>query len=738
MATDSGTLIEGQRQSTSVLCVSADGFGSNNPQTAIQNYMSEFVSNSYTMRTPSRSSPRKISPSDVVDLDQSDEPVPLERGNWYETDSGDGELHYVLKDGLTAEDYLYFDILQTGSLPSVFELLFTDESGSLLGSIPELIWSRSNEKFIMNIRTLPGCAARVRIPLGDLLEHRVKRSREGAWLSSYLGGTQIHPEKVERIVVRVKETRGNQTRWCQSPLSISATEPPENHSPASTVDHLLDPFGQCATQSVPNKIDDVPELTDHLCSRPSPSDVEWPEEVSEWGGWAPEQFEGTGYFRTHHDGDRWWLLDPDGHPFWSAGVSTVRPIIESAYGGLEEHLEWLPDETGKFADAHVDDVDPVQDTHSDEHGPTFNYLGANLIRAFGPEDWKREWKTTIRAELRDMGFNTIGAWSDPTLHEDGSLPYTRTLEYTFPDVPNVHSDFPDIHHPAFESALDAYAKPLEETAECSSLIGYFLGNYPDWTLLQHSLAEGMVTNGRTSHSHDWLASELESVYGTNATLQKQWNTDVTFEAIRAGEVSEITGAAEDDLREYSRELVGQLIERMTNKCKEHDPNHLNLGIRFAEVPPAWAHPCLDCIDVLTVYSYSSTLEGSDATDRFVSLSREYDLPVLIGEWQFGTTASPTHSPGLCPVSTQSDRGDAIRVYLEDAVSRPWCVGAHYFRLYDHSAIGGRHGENFNIGIFDTCQQRYDPVATAFRESHERLYRVATGECEPYDDGPDYE
>jgi len=690
------------------------------------------------MRTASHSSSRKISPSDIVDLKRSEEQVPLDEGDWYETDSDDGELHYVLKQGLSTDDHLYFDILQTGSLPSVFELLFTDESGSLLGSIPELIWSRSDEKFIMNIRTLPECAARVRIPLGDLLEHRVKRSREGAWLSSYLGGTQIHPEKVERIVVRIKQTRGEQTRWCQSPLYVSETEPPKIRSPASTVENMLDSFGQCATQSVPNKLDDVHELTDHLQSRPEPSDVEWPEEFSRWGGWSRRQFDGTGYFRTHHDGDRWWLLDPDGHPFWSAGVSTVRPIIESAYDGLEEYLEWLPNETGEFADAHVDDVEPVQDTNGDEHGPTFNYLGANLIRAFGPADWKREWKTTVRAELREMGFNTVGAWSDPTLHEDDGLPFTRTLEYAFPNVPNVHSDFPDIHHPAFESALDAFAEPLQETADCSSLIGYFMGNYPDWTLLQHSLAEGMLTNGRTSHTHDWLAEELESAYGTNATLQKRWNTDVTFDAIRAGEVSEITDAAKEDLREYSLDLVRELVGAMAKKCREYDPNHLNLGIRFAEVPPVWAHSCLDWMDVLTVYSYSSSLERSSATDRVASLSQEYNIPVLIGEWQFGTTASPIHSPGLCPTSTQSDRGDAIRVYLEDAVSRPWCVGAHYFRLYDHSAIGGRHGENFNIGIFDTCQQRYEPVGAAFRESHERLYRVATSDCEPYKDEPGYE
>jgi len=74
---------------------------------------------------------------------------------------------------------------------------------------------------------------------------------------------------------------------------------------------------------------------------------------------------------------------------------------------------------------------------------------------------------------------------------------------------------------------------------------------------------------------------------------------------------------------------------------------------------------------------------------------------------------------------------------EDAAAKPWCVGVHYFTLYDQSALGRFDGENYNIGFVDTCHRPYEPLVEAARESHERLYRLASGEAEPFADAPEY-
>ena len=88
------------------------------------------------------------------------------------------------------------------------------------------------------------------------------------------------------------------------------------------------------------------------------------------------------------------------------------------------------------------------------------------------------------------------------------------------------------------------------------------------------------------------------------------------------------------------------------------------------------------------------------------------------------------------MKNQVDRR-AFRYYLEGAAALPWCVGVHYFTLYDKSAIGRFDGENYNIGFLDVCNQPYEPLAKAARNSHILLYRVAAGEIKPYDVPPEY-
>jgi hypothetical protein len=75
--------------------------------------------------------------------------------------------------------------------------------------------------------------------------------------------------------------------------------------------------------------------------------------------------------------------------------------------------------------------------------------------------------------------------------------------------------------------------------------------------------------------------------------------------------------------------------------------------------------------------------------------------------------------------------------VEDAAAKPWCVGVHYFILYDQSALGRFDGECYNIGFLDVCNRPYDALCSAARASHERLYDVATGTVQPFDDAPEY-
>jgi hypothetical protein len=113
------------------------------------------------------------------------------------------------------------------------------------------------------------------------------------------------------------------------------------------------------------------------------------------------------------------------------------------------------------------------------------------------------------------------------------------------------------------------------------------------------------------------------------------------------------------------------------------------------------------------------------------------MPVMVGEYHFGALDAGLPASGIGHVKTQADRGKAYRVYLEEAAADPYCVGAHWFTLYDESALGRSDGENYNIGFLDICNRPYQEIGDAAILTHERLYDVAAGAVEPFANAPEY-
>ena len=118
-------------------------------------------------------------------------------------------------------------------------------------------------------------------------------------------------------------------------------------------------------------------------------------------------------------------------------------------------------------------------------------------------------------------------------------------------------------------------------------------------------------------------------------------------------------------------------------------------------------------------------------------SANVNKPVIIGEWHFGALDAGLPASGIGHVANQTERGKAYRAYLEDAAALPWCVGAHWFTLYDEPAQGRFDGENYNIGFLDVCHRPYEELSAAARVTHERMYEVASGQIAPYAEEVNY-
>jgi hypothetical protein len=199
-----------------------------------------------------------------------------------------------------------------------------------------------------------------------------------------------------------------------------------------------------------------------------------------------------------------------------------------------------------------------------------------------------------------------------------------------------------------------------------------------------------------------------------------WNTKLNDNALK-------------DLEAFSEIMVDRFFKVLTDACRKADSNHMNLGARYHTVPPSWAQKGMKYFDVFSMNCYREKIPYNEVKQIHEILN----LPVMIGEFHFGALDAGLPATGIGHVKDQEDRGKAYRVYVEDAAANPWCVGTHYFTLYDQSALGRGDGENYNIGFLDVCNQPYGALISAARQTHEKLYEIASGKVKPYRDAPAY-
>jgi hypothetical protein len=657
-------------------------------------------------------------------LAKDDAPSALSGGQWYIAHKPGDALRYTFPAGSLGGGggYLTCDLLTEGFFLTIYQL--------------ELQEGEHGPRFTFNFATLPECQARLRMPLSAVSQNRWLFDREGALIKPMAGGDRVELSRVDRMTLQVLRKVEEPVRWCMTPLRLTKEEPPRLDDPLLPKGALADEMGQTALRDWPGKSRSTDEVTARLKSQlAAAGDTKWPANYSRYGGRADAPTTlptatkaAAGFFRTHNDGKRWWLVDPDGKPFWSSGVDCVLPSAEAKIDGIEKALTWAPDPSGEFAQA-------IGSGRGGHAGRQIDYLAANLIRAFGAKDWMQHWTSVAYAHLRQFGFNTVGNWSVWQFSRIMKFPYVRPLQFRPALVRNVFRDFPDVFDPKFETDAREYANQLQETATDPLLIGYFLMNEPTWGFAKDSIAAGMLFNTDTCACREALAMHLRANYRDDAALASGWRMPgVSFDKLVRGRWSgALSEPAVADLKEFSTVMVERLFRTMTDACRRVDPNHLNLGARYFTVPPDWALAGMKRFDGFSFNCYRDHVPA----DELEKITKVTGRPVLIGEWHFGALDVGLPASGIGRVADQAERGKAFRFYVEQAAAIPQCVGVHYFILYDQPALGRFDGECYNIGFLDICSKPYEPLARAARETHERLYAVAAGETPPFADAPKY-
>ena len=521
---------------------------------------------------------------------------------------------------------------------------------------------------------------------------------------------------------------------------------------------LIDAYGQSTRGHWPEKVANDEQL--------KAADVREQQQLKGWlaergkqqldaygGLLAGPAFEAKGFFRTEKRDGRWYLVTPEGHPFYSLGVNAVAADGGRTYvAGREGMFKALPGEGDALAafygEGNNDDGNASSQGRNFKQGRWFDFYAANLQRTYGKPcppaaegqpancpplalDAAR-WQAHALDRLQAWGFNTIGNWSEPALGQAKRMPYTLPLSIVG-DYASISTgmdwwgSMPDPFDPRFAMATErAVAIAARDHRDDPWLIGYFADNELAWAApgsdpkARYGLAYGTLRLTTDVPAKRAFLKQLRDKYRNQEGLSRAWGIELT-----AWELMEDPGfeaplpdpqhpEIERDYQHFQQVFAETYFKTIADSLKWHAPNHLLLGGRYALSTPEAVKACAEFCDVLSFNFY--TLKPQDGYD-FARLA-ELDKPVLVSEFQFGSRDRGPFWPGPLELAREEDRGPAYGNFLKAALAQPMIVGAHWFQYLDQPASGRLlDGENGHLGLVAITDVPYPGFVDAVRKSN---------------------
>jgi len=574
---------------------------------------------------------------------------------------------------------------------------------------------------------------------------------------------------------------------------------------------LVDAYGQSTRAKWPEKISSDEQLKSAAAKEQQQLKT-WLGErekspLDTFGGWTNgPTFKASGFFRTEKRDGRWYLVTPQGHPFYSLGVNTVAADVNQTYvAGREWMFESLPktDEplANHFGEGDNRGGNGVDQGRGFNSGRWYDFYGANLQRLNGDpcalgsntkagvaeaakadaveataekaaetavvpstaesgvaeaakagavdatvakaaepvpaESCKttfdeQRWTDHTLARLQAWGFNTLGNWSAPALGEAQRMPYTLPLSIVG-DYASISTGrdwwgaMPDPFDPRFAMATErAVAIAARDHRDDPWLIGYFADNELAWAgpgddpKDRYALAYGTLKMTTDVPAKRAFLKQLRDKYRNQAGLSKAWGIDLpAWELMEdPGFVPPLPSAEhpeiEADFKYFQKVFADTYFKTISDSLEWHAPNQLLLGGRFAISTPEAVEACAQYCDVLSFNMY--TLQPQDGYD-FAKL-RDLDKPVLVTEFNFGSTDRGPFWGGVTQLAKEEDRGPAYANFLKQALAEPSIVGVHWFQYLDQPVTGRLlDGENGHFGLVGITDLPFQGFVDSVRKSN---------------------
>ncbi|MFA6505336.1 MAG: beta-galactosidase [Treponemataceae bacterium] len=584
---------------------------------------------------------------------------------------------------------------------------------------------------------IPGRRVKMAVRLSELDSHRYFLPTYPGTFKGHVEGEPTQIDRIDEIRIRIRKNDS-----CRG-FDLFGLELSDELPDMRVVgDPIVDEMGQRKDYEWPGKMHSTEELRAYLRSELSRAKEAggYPADWSRFGGWKKLRFEATGFFRTQHDGNRWWLVDPEGCAFYSNGVCYgARMGVHGFVDRMEELFDWLPDltdPTWKDCWTEASEIPEFAKRNGRESGVgrrMFNFPRANMIRAFGPDGWWDAWVDINAARMRRWGINTIGVgvnnYSDERVDDflsKAKIPFVVTLK-NFPlTSPCIYRDFPDVFSPEYAARSERFAgEQLARYAGNPYLIGYFITNEPEW-LFQDSVnpAQRILAHDGPLYSKDALIAFLKAKYsGVIGAFNRAWGLSLScFDDLRKPlpAADALSEASRADLAAFRDILIAKYSSIPSESLRTVDPDHLNLGMRYNKLTPN-EFAGNEAFDLCSFNCYKP-----DPVPKFDIVAEKEKRPGLIGEWHIAGNEMRNLASGLVFSPDQVERTKACLYYMERAMAHPSSVGTHYFEMNDQPVLGRFDGECMQHGLISLCNVPYPELTSAMEGLARRMYGIVSG------------
>lgn len=356
-----------------------------------------------------------------------------------------------------------------------------------------------------------------------------------------------------------------------------------------------------------------------------------------YGGLVDAKSKATGYFRVEKDCEgTWYIIDPLGNIFYSTGLNSV----ENG-GGI-----------------------------------------------------------SLPTELKNMGINTMGCWSDETIKGMAYTPRFNVLNSFKNSSDRLKAMYELTILPVFEPDFASFCQNLAKTSLTPYLkdpwvLGYFLDNELPFYKNQLSLSLGL-----TSTDPQYIAADkwMKTKYGASYTL------------------ASITATDELDYQGYVAEVYFKTI---SEAFRAVDPNHMLIGTRFhgaGKYVTQLFESAGKYMDIISINYYGRFEPEEDAMDMWLNSGKK---PFIITEFYTkGDDSGLGNADGAgWSVPTQQDRANWFENWALKLLRNKGSVGYHWFRYMD------KEGNDSNKGVYSGTYVQYQVLANSIAKVSTSIYSL---------------